>query len=120
MLLVQVNWYRSVDAGAFFDVPGDHAGEMETSLMMEVAPELVRPLEEAGPGEARPFHIAAMREGWAWTPRHWVQVTRDTGVGDPRASSPEKGKRYFDAVTARIADFLVALAAVDPVDLYEG
>ena len=34
----------------FFDKPGDHGGELETSVMLHVAPELVRPL----PRRARP------------------------------------------------------------------
>lgn len=118
LLLVQANWYQSVDARAFFDAPGDHAGELETSLMMRLAPDLVRSLGDAGAGEARPFRIAALREGWAWTPRHWVKVTGDTGVGDPRAATAEKGERYFDAVVARLAGFFVELAAADPEDLY--
>jgi creatinine amidohydrolase len=119
LLLVQVNWYQAVDPRDFFVTPGDHAGEMETSLMMHVAPSLVRPLDQAGPGSARPFRLAAMREGWAWTPRHWVEVTEDTGVGDPRQATPAKGERFFDAVAERIAGLLVDLAAVDPGSLYE-
>lgn len=119
LLLVQVNWYQVVDPRGYFEVPGDHAGEMETSLMMHLAPSLVRPLEQAGPGDARPFRIAAMREGWAWTPRHWIEVTGDTGVGDPRAATNEKGAHYFDAVVDRIAGFLVELSAADPDALYE-
>jgi creatinine amidohydrolase len=119
LLLVQVNWYASVDPRSFFERQGDHAGELETSLMMEVAPGLVRPLAGAGAGAARAFRIAALREGWAWTPRHWVAVTDDTGVGDPRAATREKGKRYLDAVIERVAGFLTELAAADPAALYE-
>lgn len=118
LLIVQVNWYQSVKASAYFDEPGDHAGELETSLMLEVAPSLVRPLKEAGPGKAKRFRIGAMREGWAWTQRHWVEVTEDTGVGNPRAATRRKGKRYFEAVTDRVAEFLVELAASSPRDLY--
>lgn len=119
LLLVQVNWYQCVRASDFFDEPGDHAGELETSVMMEVAPSLVRPLGDAGTGDIRPFRITALREGWAWTPRHWVEVTADTGVGNPRAATREKGQRYLAAVTERLAQFLVELAAADPGNLYE-
>lgn len=87
--------------------------------MMHLAPELVGSLGSAGVGTARPFAIAALRQGWAWTPRHWVKVTDDTGVGDPRAATAAKGARYFDAVVPRIGDFLVDLAAADPDDLYK-
>lgn len=113
-----VNWYRVVDDRAFFDEPGDHAGELETSLMMHVEPGLVRPLETAGPGAGRTVRLAAHREGWAWSPRHWPSATDDTGVGNPKAATSDKGARYFAAVTERIATYLVDLARADLDDLY--
>jgi len=119
VLLCAVNWWKTVDAVPFFAEPGDHAGELETSVMMHVAPELVLPLADAGDGHERRPRIAAFREGWAWTPRRWTAVSADTGVGDPAASTPEKGRAFFDAVAERVAAFLVELAAADPSDLYE-
>lgn len=119
LLLCQLNWYTCVDVRSYFDEPGDHAGEMETSLMMHLSPELVRPLEHAGPGITRPFRVRAFREGWAWTPRHWIEATTDTGVGNPAAAAPQKGERFLDAVAGRIAGFLTELAAADPAALYE-
>jgi creatinine amidohydrolase len=119
LFLCLVNWYACVPAREYFEEPGDHAGELETSVMQHVAPNLVRPLESAGPGNARAFRIAGLRAGWAWAPRHWTAVTEDTGVGNPRASSPAKGERFLQAVTAQLGDFLVELAEADPVDLYE-
>ncbi|MEX2609748.1 MAG: creatininase family protein, partial [Gemmatimonadota bacterium] len=71
-------------------------------------------------GRTRPFTVAGLREGWAWTPRDWARATEDTGSGNPRAASAAKGARYFQAVTKRLADFLVELAATDPARLYEG
>jgi creatinine amidohydrolase len=115
VLLCTLNWYQAVPASEHFDEPGDHGGELETSVMMHIAPTLVRPLADAGPGTARPFRVAAFREGWAWTPRHWRSATDDTGVGDPRRATPGKGERYVAAVTERIAEFLVELAGT-PVD----
>lgn len=116
--LCQVNWYRIVDGSDYFTEPGDHAGEMETSLMMHAAPELVRPLSEAGDGAERKPRLAGMREGWAWAPRPWTRISADTGVGDPRRASAEAGARYADAVTDRIAEFLVELARIDPAEIY--
>lgn len=114
-----VNWWSCVDARPYFDEPGDHGGELETSLMLHIAPHLVRPLEEAGPGRARPWAIAGIREGWAWAPRRWTAVTDDTGVGDPRRATAEKGARFFDAVCERLAGLLADVAAADPARLYE-
>jgi len=119
LFICTANWYTCVDAKLFFTEPGDHAGEMETSLMMYLAPELVLPLTEAGSGGQRRMKIRAFQEGWAWTPRDWLKVTTDTGTGNPRAASSEKGEKYFQAVTAKIADFLVQVASADTEDLYE-
>lgn len=120
IFMCAVNWYRTVNLKEYFDRPGDHADEMETSLMLHIAPEAVLPLREAGEGKERKMKIAAFREGWAWTPRAWTQVTQDTGTGDPRGATAEKGKRYFEAVTQKVGTFLAELAAADVSDMYEG
>ena len=119
LFLCVVNWYRILDLKPYFSDLGDHAGEMETSVMQHIAPERVLPLSEAGSGKARAFKIAAFREGWAWAPRQWTQVTDDTGVGNPAASTAEKGKRYVEAVSGKLGDFLIELAKADPKRLYE-
>jgi len=118
LFLCTVNWYAVLDPKTYFTEPGDHGGELETSVTMHLAPELVRPLNVAGPGRARAWRIAALREGWAWAPRQWSKVTDDTGVGNPAAATAAKGARYVKDVTAKIADFLVELGAADPDDLY--
>ena len=119
LFLCAVNWYSCVDPTPYFTSPGDHAGELETSMLLHLAPEIVRPLSEAGDGHAKRFRVRGLREGWAWAPRRWTSVTADTGVGDPRAATAEKGARYFGAVTARIAEFLIELDQADPEDMYE-
>ncbi len=119
LFLCALNWYKSFPLKEFFEHPGDHADEMETSLMMHIEPGLVLPLREAGSGAQRKPKITAFREGWAWSPRQWTKVTSDTGTGDPRAATAEKGKRYFEAVTRKVGLFLAELDRSDPDDLYE-
>jgi len=119
LFLCVVNWYKILDLKSYFSDVGDHAGEMETSVMQYVAPERVLPLSEAGSGKAKAFKIAAFREGWAWAPRQWTQVTDDTGVGNPAASTAEKGQRYVEAVSGKLADFFVDLAKADTANLYQ-
>lgn len=118
MFICNVNWYQAVDLKSHFADLGDHAGEMETSVTMHLAPDLVLPLSQAGSGQARAYKFKAFHEGWAWSPRRWTQVTRDTGVGNPAQATPEKGRRYFETVTSKIAEFLVELARSDVNDLY--
>ena len=110
--------FRIVDRSQFFEAPGDHADEMETSMMQHIAPTLVRPLAEAGTGASRQFRIRALRS-WAWAQREWSQVSADTGVGNPAAATAAKGAAFLAAVTQELSQFLVELAAADPADLYE-
>jgi creatinine amidohydrolase len=119
LFLCTINWYTCVDPKPFFTAPGDHAGELETSMLLHLAPDLVLPLSEAGEGRERRFRVRGLREGWAWAPRQWTQVTEDTGVGDPRDATASKGERFFSAVTRQIAGFLAELSEADPKDLYE-
>ena len=93
----------------YLENPGDHADEVETSVMMHYHPELVN-LEEAGSGEYKTFAVQSLNEKVAWIPRNWGKVSKDTGVGDPRGASAEKGKKFAEAVAekyARLFDELV-------------
>ena len=119
LFICVINWWTCVKGSDYFDEPGDHAGEMETSIMMSLKPDLLRPLSEAGPGTARKFRIAGLRDGWAWAPRQWTEVTDDTGTGNPKASTVAKGEKFMQAVTEKIGGFLVDLANADTNEMYE-
>lgn len=113
-------WFKMAPAADFFDNPGDHADEIETSVMMHYHPEWVN-LEEAGPGIGHNFTISALRQGRVWLPRHWNLVSPDdTGIGNPERSTAEKGRRFAKAVTTAYAEFLHQLAQINrPEDLYD-
>lgn len=119
VFIAAINWWSCVDVTEFVENAGDHAGEAETSAMMHLAPDSVRPLKEAGAGRARASKLTGVREGWAWTPRRWTQVTDDTGIGDPAKASREKGELYVKAAVERIAGFLAELSALDPARPYQ-
>ncbi len=97
-----------------FDAPDDHAGEMETSIALELYPQLVEP-GVAGDGQARRFRLEALRKGWVRTSRDFGKLNDHCAVGDSSAASAEKGRAYLDLVCERIAKFLVELAST-PVD----
>lgn len=118
MFIASTNWYQALDQKLYFEIKDDHGGEMETSMLMQLTPHLVKPLSEAGDGAAKRFKFKAMQEGWAWSERKWSQVTADTGVGDPRHATAEKGERFFKDVTEKIATFLYDVATTDPKDFY--
>lgn len=118
MFLCQCHWFKALDQKQYFENRDDHAGEMETSVIMHLRPELVKPLSEAGDGSAKKFRMTGIQEGWAWAERTWLKVTKDTGVGDPRKASAEKGERFFKDVTEKVAQFFREVAEVDRDDLY--
>lgn len=119
MLIALVEWFKILDPEKYFEEGGDHAGEMETSIIMHYFPHLVRPLEEAGNGTAKSAKMKGLKNRTAWIPRQWNQVSDDTGVGNPKKATAEKGKRYLEATTAQIADFLIEFAGCDTAGLYE-
>ena len=119
VFIALVDWWKLGKPAEHFDVPGDHAGELETSAMLYLTPELVLPLSDAGPGRERKANIAALREKWAWAPRPWTQISSDTGVGDPSRATAEKGRGHLAAVAEQIGGFLVELAAADIARLYD-
>ena len=118
MFFCTAEWFRALDKSRYFEEPGDHADEMETSLILHLRPELVGPLEEAGPGTEKKHRIGAFAEGWVTHERRWSQVTEDTGIGDPRRATAQKGARFFRDVTRKCAELFVELAALDVDDMY--
>ena len=69
LFLSYVNWWTVLDARRYFDEPGDHAGALETSVMMPLAPGQVRPATSSGrtwPG-ARCI-ITLVSSAPAWSP----------------------------------------------------
>ena len=114
-----INWYLvEKDWSRYFTDTGDHAGEMETCIMMNIVPDWVLPLEEAGDGDAKKLKFKGRQEGWLWSPREWTKVTADTGIGNPKQATREKGVVYLDKVIDKIAEFLSELSQTDPDDIY--
>lgn len=119
LFVCALNWYRAADWHKYFPEPGDHAGQMETSAMMHIAPHLVLPLSKAGSGSERKFIPKALREGWAVAQRAWTQISADTGVGNPQGSSSDLAEPYLAACAQNIAEFWAELASLPNEGLYE-
>ena len=90
MFLCVTNWFKLGSESGVFELPGDHADEMETSLILHLTPELVLPREDWGNGKEFKNKIKAFSEGWAWTERPWSKISEDTGVGNPSKATAEK------------------------------
>jgi creatinine amidohydrolase len=110
------NWWKvGLDKyDEIFDKPDDHAGEFETSIGLELYPELIE-IEKAEQALPRPFRFKALNEGWVQTSRRFKNLNEHCAVGDPTGASAEKGRKYLDLVCKRISEFLIELANT-PID----
>lgn len=115
-LIASTEWFSVVPPDNFFEKKDDHAGELETSVMLHYHPEWVN-MPLAGTGDSLPFSLPSLNEKIAWIPRNWQRVTTDTGIGDPRKASAEKGKCYAEAVTKKLGQLFIELAQTE--DIYK-
>jgi creatinine amidohydrolase len=118
MFLSEINWYKVREAETIFEDLGEHAGEVETSLMLYLKPEWVLPVSEAGDGAGKKYRFSGIKEGWAWAERRWTKVTADTGIGNPAKATSQKGELYFKILTEKIGNFLFEIATTDREDFY--
>ncbi|MCA9165031.1 MAG: creatininase family protein [Planctomycetales bacterium] len=111
------NWYQAVrgEYSQIFAAPEDHAGEMETSLALAYFPQFVAH-DDAGQmtcddGGVHAARFSAVNDGWVSITRPWHLLTKNSGSGDPRAATAEKGERLMQLLVDRLAAFLVELDA---------
>jgi creatinine amidohydrolase len=114
VFLCVCDWYRMATDlyPSLFDRPGEHADEVETSLGLAYFPQLMHP-ELADNGAARPTRFEAINRGWVSITRPWHLVSANTGLGDPKAATAEKGQRLMEALEVRLGDFLAELAVAE-------
>ena len=67
-------------------------------------------MELADAGTPRPTRLDAINRGWITITRPWHLATTNTGHGDPAGASAAKGQRLMEALSERLAGFLVELA----------
>jgi creatinine amidohydrolase len=113
IFIVQVNGYQlAPEMNRLLAVTdGDHANEFETSLMLHLTPDLVAPLKTAGRGATASFKLTTLRQApGVWAPRDWQVYTRDTGAGDPRQATAEKGRQILALLVKALTPMLVELS----------
>ena len=111
VFLCVCDWFRMAKDlyPGLFEKPGEHADEVETSLGLAFFAEHLRP-ELADAGVERPTKLDAINRGWVSITRPWHLATTNTGLGDPKAATADKGFRLMEALVERLAGFLVELA----------
>lgn len=112
-----INWYQVTSRDGIFDKPGDHADEMETSVMMSIQPALVSPLEKAGDGDEKKFLLTGFKEKWAWSPRPWTMISKDTGTGNPKMATAEKGEIFLEKTINKLSEFFIEFSAKSKADM---
>ncbi len=115
------NWFTVLKdvASSLFQHTEDHAGEMETSLLLALRPDLVKRLADgslaADDGAVRPFRFEALEHGWISITRPWHLLTQNSGSGNPHMASKDKGFQTIELLCNRLVPFLVQLAC-EPLD----
>ncbi len=113
------NWYQMVADAAktIFTHQDDHAGEMETSMILALRPELVARHDDgslaADNGSVQPTRFDAVSRGWVGITRPWHLLTTNTGSGNPHEATAEKGRALLDVIVQRLSGFLVELSAAN-------
>lgn len=105
-------WWRAIPEviAQVIEGSGSHAGELETAVMLAIAPELVR---------AERYREAAEKSAPEWGKKvEGVEVGFDTldfsqsgCIGDPSRATVEKGERVLAAAAERLDAFCRWLAA---------
>jgi len=111
VVIIVVDWWKvASDIGEkIFENKGEHADEMETSLALELIPELVH-LDDAGNGVVKSSYFEAINRNWVFIVRPWHLLTKDSGYGDPRKASKQKGEKYLSVLVERLSRFLYELS----------
>lgn len=118
MLIVRVNFFQLAPEvfQTTFDNPGDHADEMETSLLLHLEPDLVV-MQNASDGTRNPFTVDGITQPGVWTPRPWSHTHPDTGCGDPSKATADKGQQYFNAISDSLAKLFIGLSKAQKGEL---
>lgn len=102
-----VSDYDILKGADFIQTPGDiHAGELETSRMMHVRPELVR-VDKFPPAEKRQFPSPILVRD---SRRYWP----GTVEGDPAPATAEKGEKLCQMAAQYLAQLVKRIEAFEP------
>ena len=91
-----------------------HSGELETSVMLVVRPELVRKemIDLDGPVKLSKFEGHDLfASGKVSVAKPFKEMTRHGGIGNPRKASREKGERILSAIVAKLAEVVREIQA---------
>ncbi len=79
---------------------GLHGGEMETSVLLRITPELVRMDKAQADYPVRPPDLDIR-------PISWIDFARQGIFGDPTKATSEKGERFIERTLQQLADLVI-------------
>ena len=121
MLAVSANWWNLVDLSAWFDPSeiehGIHGGEIETSMMLHLRPDLVD-MAKAGNFESFGLPMAeTFTHLSATSPPYFAWETQDLNpsgaVGNAAAADAERGRLIVDAAAEGLVELLADVGRFD-------
>jgi creatinine amidohydrolase len=110
------NWYKiAADRHpTIFEDAGDHAGELETSMILAHFPDLVAS-GQADAGSMAKTRFDSVNRGWVEITRPWHLLTTNSGAGNPGPGTAAKGEALTAIVVERLAAAIEEIAG-SPVD----
>lgn len=106
------HWFRmigDIKKEVLDNLDGDHADEMETSLMLHLRPDLVQ-MDQADDGTMRPARLESLKKGWVEYSRPWQVLTKNSGAGNPHKATAPKGQKIAEVFVERFAGFITELS----------
>ena len=120
-LAVGASWYRMLDLSVFADAieleHGIHGGQIETSLMLHLAPETVE-MEKADAFTSYAMELADRHDQLSATGNiqfGWMaqDLNRSGAVGDASKATADAGAKILDAAAQSLVDLIAEIGAFD-------
>ncbi len=117
IFLVQASGFALAPrAKASLENAGDHADEFETSLLLHLTPDWVE-MHHASDGATTTSKLPHLSNTpGVWAQRDWAALSKDTGSGDPRRATAEKGAAILAEAAENLASVLVELSGAKDGD----
>jgi len=111
-------WWHSIPGliEELCGMPEDHAGAMETSLVLAAAPDLVVQ-ERIVAASSKPVMEWGRKIHGVRLPLDTVEFTATGVVGDPSAATAEKGRLFIEAAAEELTGFCAWLASQSESEL---
>jgi creatinine amidohydrolase len=99
-MLQKSNIY-SINYWQLLDRDFDHAGFVETSLMLAIRPDLVN-MTKASKGSVARTILPAVTSSFLNTPSSFTKIAKTGVLGNPMRASPKQGKKLLNNLTKNI------------------